>query len=401
MEKCKRIALVSPFVNPFYYSNSRVISVAEVFKKNGFLPVIITTNFNHDLKKKYDNLAEKAIFETILIDVPGYNKNLSILRAISHIVFAFKVKSFINCNISNYSIVYCTIPSTLAPFLLSKICKRNKLTFVLDVIDLWPQSYFVFFGKLEFLPRFFLFPWTLISKLTYRRSTLVVAESKEYARYVSQFRQDKVEGYYLGVDVKRQKELLIYSTIKMPTKSDEEIWIGYGGALNNSYDFNVILSSFLLIQKQFSNIKLLFIGGGEQEINIKNFIEKFEINGLVTGIIPYPDYLKLLSKCDIGINSFRKNTKVVHSYKYNDYIACGCCVLNNLKGETWSAVEEYGIGLNFDYEKNTLEKCLRKLLSNTELIEQFKANSRFLANNDLSKEYIYNSLFKNIHSFVK
>jgi len=57
MEKCKRIALVSPFVNPFSYSNSRVFSVAEVFKKNGSLPVIVTTNFDHNTKtwKKINN----------------------------------------------------------------------------------------------------------------------------------------------------------------------------------------------------------------------------------------------------------------------------------------------------------------------------------------------------------
>ena len=400
MEKTKNVALVSPFVNPFSYSNSRVFSVADVLKKNGLLPVIITANFNHDLKRKYTKLAEEALYETILIDVPGYHRNLSIFRVISHIVFAFKVKSLIKCNISNYSFVYCTTPSTLAPFLLSKLCNRNKMTFVLDVIDLWPESYFVFFEKFKFLIKFFLFPWSFISKLSYHQSTLVVAESKEYARYVSQFRKDIVESYYLGVDIKRQKELLKFSTVKLPTKRDDDIWIGYGGSLNNSYDFDVILSSFLFIQKQFTNTKLLFIGGGELETYIMNFIVENKVNGLITGIIPYPDYLQWLSKCDIAINSFRKNTLVVHSYKYNDYIAAGCCVLNNLKGETWSSVEEYGIGLNFDYKYNTLEKCLQKLLSKPQLIEQCKANSRYFANNDLSKEHIYTSLFKNINSYI-
>lgn len=51
MGKIKKFALVSPFVNPFLYSNSRVLSVAEVFKKNGSLPVIVTTNFDHNSKK--------------------------------------------------------------------------------------------------------------------------------------------------------------------------------------------------------------------------------------------------------------------------------------------------------------------------------------------------------------
>ena len=400
MGKIKKFALVSPFVNPFLYSNSRVLSVAEVYKKNGIIPVIITANFNHISKEKYKKLSDDTLYETILINVPEYHKNLGILRVISHIVFAFKVKSYFRRNISDYLFIYCTIPSTFAPFLLSRLCKRRKVTFVLDVIDLWPESYFVFFKKFDFLIKLFLFPWTLVSKLTYRQSTLVIAESKEYARYVSKFRKDKVVGYYLGVNVEYQKELIKNSTAIMPVKRDDEIWITYGGALNNSYDFDVILTSFIFIQKQFLNAKLLFIGGGEKEMYIRKFIRKFKINGLVTGIIPYPDFLKWLSKCDIAINSFRENTLVVHSYKYNDYIATGCCILNNLKGETWSEVEEYGIGLNFDYKDNTLEKCLLKLLSKSELIEQCKTNSRYLAKTDLSKEHIYASLFKNINSHI-
>ena len=208
MKENKKFALVSPFVNPFSYSNSRVFSIAEVFKKNGSLPVIVTTNFDHNSKKKYVKLKEESLYETILIEVPQYKRNLGILRVISHIVFAFKVKSFFKRNLSNYSIVYCTTPSTLAPFFLSRLCNRYNVTFILDVIDLWPESYFVFFKKFDFLIKLFLFPWTLVSKLTYRQSTLVIAESKEYARYVSKFRKDKVVGYYLGVNVEYQKELI-------------------------------------------------------------------------------------------------------------------------------------------------------------------------------------------------
>lgn len=400
MMKLKKVALVTPFVNPFSYSNSRVFSVADVLMKNELLPVIITADFDHNIKKKYLNPNGDTLYETVLIKVPEYHRNLGILRVISHIVFAFKVKFFIKRNILNYHFVYCTAPTTLAPFFLSRLCKRHNVTFVLDVIDLWPESYLVFFKKFGLLFKVLSIPWSLIAKSTYRQSSLVVAESKEYARYVSIIRKDNVEGYYLGVNMKKYEELLKQSTITLPKKKVDEIWIAYGGALNNSYDFEVILTSFLHLQKQFSNIKLLFIGGGELESNIKDFIAKNNINALVSGIIPYPDYLKWLSNCDIAINSFRKNTVVAHSYKYNDYVASGCCVLNNLKGETWSSVEKYKIGLNFDYENNTLEKCLQKLLSKKELVKQCKANSKYLANNDLSKDYIYASLFNNINSLL-
>lgn len=148
------------------------------------------------------------------------------------------------------------------------------MTFILDVIDLWPESYFVFFKKFDFLIKLFLFPWTLVSKLTYRQSTLVIAESKEYARYVSKFRKDKVVGYYLGVNVEYQKELIKNSTAIMPVKRDDEIWITYGGALNNSYDFDVILTSFIGIQKREAVFNIY------KEINCLLFPSKLETWGL-------------------------------------------------------------------------------------------------------------------------
>jgi glycosyltransferase involved in cell wall biosynthesis len=400
MRENKKVALVSPFVDPFSYSNSRVTSIADILKKKGFFPVIITANFDHASKKKYSATEESALYKTVLINVPSYNKNLSVLRVISHIVFAFKVNRYINRNIHNYAFVYSTIPTTLAPYLLSRLCTLNKITFVLDVIDLWPESYIVFFKRFGFMVKFLLIPWFLLARATYRQSTVVVAESEEYAKYVSRFRKDTVESYYLGTDIVKNEELLKQSTIILPEKKADEIWISYGGALNNSYDFDVILTSFLHLQNQYSNIKLIFIGGGELEHHIKEFITKNTINALVTGRIPYPDFLKWLAKCDIAINSFRGNTLVAHSYKYNDYIASGCCVLNNLKGETWSSIVDYGLGLNFDYENNTLENCLQELLSKPELIEKCKANSKHMANNDLSKEHIYNLLFEKINSFL-
>jgi glycosyltransferase involved in cell wall biosynthesis len=398
MEKNK-VVLVSPFVNPFRVSNSRVFSVAEVLTKNGLRPIIITANFNHELKEKYNKSSDDCLFETILIDVPKYCKNLSLLRAISHIVFAYKVNSFIRNNVSNYKFVYCTTPSTIAPYLLSKLCRKNNTVFVLDVIDLWPQSYYIFFGRLKFIIKFLLYPWFILTKVTYKQSSFVIAASKEYAKFVSQFRTNRVECYYLGVDTQKHRELLKSSKIFIPSKKDGEIWIGYGGSLNNSYDFDVIISSFSIIQQQFHNIKLLFVGGGELELYIKNSIIEKKINGLVTGILSYPDYLKMLSNCDIAINSFRENTLVAHSYKFNDYVASGCCILNNLKGETWLSVEENKLGLNFDYEKFTLAHGLQKLLTDPDLIRKSKINSKNFANNELSKVSIYNNLFKDLNNF--
>jgi hypothetical protein len=196
----------------------------------------------------------------------------------------------------------------------------------------------------------------------------------------------------LGTDIDKYNYLISSSTIKIE-KPHDEIWICYGGGLGNSYDFENILNTFnKLIRNYNFNIKLIFIGGGPKAEFINSFIKKNNLPSYVTGYLPYSDFLKYLSVCDIALNSFKQNTKVVHSYKFNDYIISGLAILNNLKGETSSFVEKYKIGINFDYDNNKLLDALLHLLNNPLDITSMKNNSLYVANNILNTKIIYKDM---------
>ena len=390
IERKKRILLISAFVNCNKDNNSRVNVIYDKLCNNADV-TILTTDFNHAIKKKYDDL-DKKFRKSRRIQVSAYSKNISLSRIKSHIIFAFGVRQFLKKNKEKYDTIYCTMPTSLSAFFCAKYCVKNEVKLVIDVIDLWPES-FIVLSKFNFFFKILTYPWSLVSRFAYSSADILVGESKKYAEYAQIFnRKTKALPIYLGVNLKKAKKLREESNIILK-KSDNEVWICYGGSLGLSYDFDVILKAYKKISGKYKNrVKLFFIGGGQLELRIKKYAEEFDQSIVVTGNLKYNDYLKYLSYMDVAINSFKQNTQVVHSYKFNDYIVSGLATINNLIGETADLVNEFQIGLNFDYIDNKLENCLEKIIKSDELRENCKKNTKTLAQNVLSQDIIYKEL---------
>ena len=89
------------------------------------------------------------------------------------------------------------------------------------------------------------------------------------------------------------------------------------------------------------------------------------------------------------MNIFRENTKVVYSYKFNDYVAMNCFVLNSLEGETAEMVDEYQIGRNFNFSDNPLPEVFEDTLSHWDVYSSWRENHQKLIDEKLDKAKIY------------
>lgn len=133
------------------------------------------------------------------------------------------------------------------------------------------------------------------------------------------------------------------------------------------------------------------IGDGEKREYIEKLVLENNLNVEITGRLAYKDFLRYLSYCDIAINSFKEGTLVVHSYKFNDYVATGCYVMNNLPGETAEMISKYGIGDNFT--KDDFNEKLLKTINNWGVIKKRLSDSlQSLQNDLLSTHSIYKQL---------
>jgi len=389
MQRKRKIILVSLFVYTGEDDNIRINTIYDLLKVNNDVS-IITTDFNHRIKQKHTIINSNRNIE--LIKVPEYKRNIGLKRFYSHGIFACKLYKYLKGIKQKPDIVYCIVPTISSGYACSVYCKKNKIPFAVDVIDLWPES----FVTLTPLPWFFsilTYPWKMLASYVYGIADKLFAESIEYAKIAQKSnRKTTALPVYLGTDNEKYQKLIANSSVQI-LKPENEIWICYAGGLGNSYDFNVILEAFKsIIKAKYENVKLLFIGGGIKADEILAFIKKNNLPAIITGFLSYADFLKYLSLCDIALNPFLINTKVVHSYKFNDYISAGLAIVNNLKGETSEFIIKHDIGLNFDYEKNLLIDQLLFLIKNNDVLARMKKNSVYVAKNILDKKLIYKEL---------
>lgn len=355
------ILLISLFESPSEKgSNSRLSNILNsIGSANNVM--VVTSDFNHGRKARRGVMPSRVNGKSIIyLPVPEYKKNLSIARIYSHCCFARLLKKFLNSLQVKPDMVYCAMPASSPALAAGKYCERNKIPFVVDVIDLWPNS-LIPLSPIKKLMEGLVYPWKQISVKAYSKASYISAESKEYMKEAQRYNPNVPASYtYLGVDIDRTRNLIESAVVEIPSKPKDEIWLCYGGSLGNSYDFDSILKAIRAIDRAGFKYKMWFVGGGEKENEIRTYAHKHELNVEITGRIAYNNYLKYLNLCDIAFNSFLPDTLVVHSYKFNDYVACGCYIINSLKGETAELLEESGIGITFTpstIESQIVEVC--------------------------------------------
>ncbi len=389
MTESKKIVLISLF---FYEKtdNIRISSVYNLLTERGMDVELITTDFKHRHKIKHTipNFATDITY----IPVPTYKSNLSFGRLFSHIIFAVRLYKYLQQLTYVPSKVYCVVPTVSSGLACHYYCKKKHIPFIIDIVDLWPES-FIILSKHKKLLTLLTWPWQLMARKVYRSADNIFTGSIDYAKYVGQYtKKTKPVPIYLGTDRERFKLAVAQSTVKID-KPEGQIWICYGGVLENSYDFETVLHCFKrLTDEGFNNLKLIFIGDGQQRKMISDYKEKFNLPIQITGYLKYADYLNYLSHSDVALNSFKKGTRVAYSYKFNDYISAGIPVLNNLIGETSDLIEKHEIGLNFNYSDSPLYKNISYLLTHPELLAQMKKNCTFVADHVLAKNIVYQEM---------
>jgi len=387
----KDIILISTFGTVTTENNSRVLSIAKSLRDD-FNIVCISTDFDHTKKAYKDYMPENYLgISCKYIHVPAYKSNLSFRRLFSHLMFAVRLKKFLKKMNGKPEAVYCAMPTSTSAYVAGCYCKREKIKFVIDVIDLWPDSLVPVFGFWGKVLNFFLFPWKMITTKSYKMADIILGESVKYADTAAMYNKKAIEmPIYLGIDMEYVKEQIASSKVDV-VKSDDELWIAYGGSLGNSYDFKTLIKNVALLNENYK-YKLFFIGDGINRKYVEDLLKKYSVNSKIIGFVQYNDYLKYLSLCDIAINIFKWDTKVIHSYKFNDYVGTGCFILNSLVGETAEMIDKYKVGLNFDFSGNDLFEKLKNVFNNWSEYSKWRNNNALLIADCLNKKNIYSRL---------
>lgn len=381
------VLVVSIFSKEVTYGKGRVGNLMKCLPADTKY-TMLASDFDHRNKKYYDLESDTVVSVNGVVNhyihVLSYEKNLSFARIWGNLMFGWGVRKFLKNATEEFDLIYCIVPSASGVLGCKQYLKKHKAKLVVDVMDLLPESLLPIIGD-NIITRLALWPWFRISRKAYKTADFITGESKEYAEIAHQCNISVPYTFtYLGIDMPKINEIIKGRTKALPV--DNTIKICYGGNLGNSYDFDAIFNALISLKEHGVNYTMYFIGGGDKEESVKKQITETGVNATVTGIVSYQEYIELMSQCDIGLNVFKNGTKIVHSYKFNDYAVCGLFIVSNLHGETEDMIAHYDCGITSD----DISKILTDVCTTWgSTYKSKKANSLTMAYAELNADVIY------------
>lgn len=399
MEKPRILVIATNYMSLDIASNNRTNFLPQFLHDNGYDVTFITSNFNHH-KKEFIVSSEERDYKTIIIKERGYDKNVSIKRILSIIVFKRNLKKYFKTtNKGDFDAVIVFVPPQNVSSLVIKTAKKNNWKVILDVRDLWPEAYKLVV-KNNLLYNFFFWPLILQANRNYKNADYVIAVSETYRSRARPKKNDS-DVIYLGTSFSLVDKILNNNKQMKPS---EEIWVTYAGTIGNSYKLENLIKAYRkVLDKGYNHIMLLLIGSGPLKDNLVKLDEKLGTKVMFFERLPYNKMIEFLQLSDIAINSLAKEAPQSIINKHMDYSAVGLPVINTQElPEYRDLVEKHKIGKNIDGDNlEEYANAIIELSSNANLRKEFGNNHRKLGEKLFDRDHIYNRIISILDSLIE
>lgn len=367
--------------------NNRFIYIADMLSKRASVE-LITSSFYHTTKKKRTSSGEALEYKVTLLEEPGYKKNVSVQRMRSHAVFGKNLAKYLEKR-NKPDVIYCAVPTLDAAWEAAKYAKKNKVRFVIDVQDLWPEAFKMVF-HVPILSDLIFTPMQMKANRIYSAADQVVAVSKTYADRAMRVNRkcQSPSIVYLGTD----KDTFDGYTVNS-LKKEESITIVYVGSMSASYDIISVIDAISNINIGVS-IKLLAMGDGELKDKFVEYAKQKSIDAEFTGRLSYPCMVERLMLCDIAVNPIHKGSAGSIVNKVGDYAMAGLPVINTQECiEYRNLLEQYEAGINCECENSIqVSNAIIKLIEDKKLRKQMSSNARQLGVERFNRANAYQNL---------
>ncbi len=186
-----------PHFNRFWY-------LAELLSQSHDV-LLITSNFKHydkSFRRPEDaEAASQGRLKVMLLEEGGYGKNVSLGRVTSHHRFVKHFEKWLeNCRPGGQDVVYSAYPLIATNLLLGKHKARLGYKLIIDVQDVWPESFSSVVPFLKKIPHKLL-PFASRADRAYRCADALVAVSQTYLARAREANPDVPgEAVYIGTD---------------------------------------------------------------------------------------------------------------------------------------------------------------------------------------------------------
>lgn len=283
-----------PYFNRFWYLAERLSQSHDV--------LLITSRFRHYDKsfRRHEDAAatSNGRLHVKLLDEPGYRKNVSLARVASHRVFVRNLARWLHSpQAAEQDIVYSAYPLMATNLLLGKHKARLGYKLIVDVQDVWPES---FSSVVPFLKKV---PHKLLP---------FASRAKEANPNVPG------EAVYIGTD---------FAAIAPPPRfRSKTTRLFYLGTLSYSYDVETVCKGVRKLLDDGEDVELHIMGGGPDLDRLK----QYACEGIkFYGYIPYAEMMSVAKGCDISVNAIHSYSMASITNKLSDYMALQKPILNS------------------------------------------------------------------------
>lgn len=391
----KDIVIIANFCRDFSENdNGRFMYLCKELSKENIVE-IITSDYSHSLKKHKEPLTVKWPFKITFLHEPGYKKNISIQRFMSHKAWGNEVAKYLKKR-NKPDAIYCAVPSLTAPMRASEYCKKNKVKFIIDIQDLWPEAFQMVFD-IPIISNCLFFPFKRIADKIYCSADEVCAVSKTYVERALSVNKNATKGHavFLGTRLETFDEYAVKKS--KIEKKDNEIWIGYCGSLTASYDIPCVIDALSILQNKGIQVpQFIVMGDGAKREEFSLYAAEKGVNTTFTGRIAYDQMCAVLSKCDLVVNSIKKGSAASIINKHGDYASSGLPVINNQDSlEYRELIDSYHMGLNCNNgDAYDMADKIQYLLDNVEERKFMGMNARKCAEEKFDRKRSYNELLE-------
>lgn len=347
MKPLRSILLVAPYVSlPGEPNFNRFLSLCYLWAPK-YSVTLVTSSFCHWTKeprrREHEALADLP-FKLVLIDEPGYQKNVSVARYLSHRTFHKAFKRWLLNEYSrgaSFDLVYSAFPLISTNLTLGSLKHQLRYKFVIDVQDIWPDS---IFSAVPLLAKagFLLAPLRKNAHRAYGYADGLVAVSETYLQVArSHCANTMGQVTYLGSDYQ------LIESIPAKALDPRTLRMVYLGTLSHSYDVETVIRGFVQLDfiqlaaqlpQPFERVELHILGDGPNREKLEKIVSEAAVGNIVFhGYLPYKTMAAFVKSCHFFINPIVGSATQSVTNKLSDYIAFGLPIISSQNN--WEAME--------------------------------------------------------------
>lgn len=391
------------------HSPMRAINLSNFLLENKFKVTLISSNFDHTYKKfriknlkKFKILKINKNFNLVLINSIGYNKNISLRRLIDHFCLAYNLNFFLKTNKENPDVAFIGFPPIEPAIIFSKWLVKNKIPYLFDIKDLWPEYFYERF-KNKFISNVFKFIFSIhdvILKNYLRKSSAILANNNFFLEYI--LKKINRKKNYLDSVFYLTKPILNYNSksfLKNINFNKKIFNLYFCGRIDlNVFDFTTVFKALNILKTK--NFKFHFYIAGYGDLDrLTNLRNDYQLQETVTliGYINKYNHSLLLKKMTLFIAPFYNNLNFSSnlSNKFIESIQYNMPILTPLQKEVSTFILKNKIGLVYkEGNSNDLVKKIIILKNKLNKDSSIQNNLVNLSTTLFDHENNYSKIFK-------